>query len=83
MAVLWEHACAPLRADIVVMAANAGFTKGARKFFAEERIHLIGRAALRHWVTWGGHFEQVAPSQACPLCPLKTTEPSRAWGRRC
>ncbi|MEW5539590.1 restriction endonuclease [Streptomyces cyaneofuscatus] len=41
------------KADVVIAVTNGGFSKRGREFAGEQGLHLIDRAALQRWATWG------------------------------
>lgn len=41
------------KADVVIAVTNGGFSKQGREFAEKQGIHLIDRAALQRWATWG------------------------------
>ncbi|MGW6637875.1 restriction endonuclease [Streptomyces cyaneofuscatus] len=41
------------KADVVIAVTNGGFSERGREFAGEQGLHLIDRAALQRWATWG------------------------------
>ncbi|MQT04385.1 restriction endonuclease [Streptomyces jumonjinensis] len=46
-------------ADIVIAVTNGGFPKPGRTFAEDHNIHLIDRAALERWATWGRSVDEI------------------------
>ncbi|MER6913393.1 restriction endonuclease [Streptomyces sp. NPDC000594] len=47
------------KADIVIAVTNGGFARQGRRFAEEQGIHLIDRAALQRWATWGRPVSEI------------------------